>query len=162
MSVKPFLARVMAAWLAIAGSVHAQQPLPFSHKTHVRAALLNCSDCHPSPARFGDRMALPAASRCMKCHVTIAKEKPVIRKLAEFAKSGRPIPWVRVIELPDFVFFDHRFHLKSGVACESCHGAVGEMDVVADVLAATKMTSCQACHARAGANNRCTACHDNR
>ena len=56
---------------------------------------LKCADCHTNPEP-GDRMEFPETSRCMACHTTIAKDKPAIQKLAEFAKSKQPIPWARV------------------------------------------------------------------
>jgi hypothetical protein len=40
----------------------------------------------------------------------------------------RPIEWVRVHNLADFVYFDHRVHAARDVACESCHGPVQSMD----------------------------------
>jgi hypothetical protein len=68
-----------------------QQPVPFSHKIHTAAAKLVCQDCHPAPAKFGAEMGFPAASKCMSCHVLIAKDKPAIRKLAEFAASKQAV-----------------------------------------------------------------------
>ena len=66
------------------------QPIAFSHKTHLSAAL-KCQQCHPNPDP-GDHMTLPAVSRCMACHSTIAKEKPEIKKLAEFARLQEADP----------------------------------------------------------------------
>jgi hypothetical protein len=143
-------------------AVAAEQPIPFSHKTHAGAAKLACQDCHPNPAKFGAEMGFPAASRCMACHVLIAKDAPAIRKLAEYAASKQPVPWVRVCELAKFVFFDHRFHLMNGAKCEDCHGPVSERDVTADELSATKMSFCQGCHTRMKAAGGCTVCHNAR
>ena len=84
----------------------------------------------------------------MYCHIEIAKAKPSIQKLAAIAKSKEPVPWVRVFTLPDFVFFDHRFHLQNGAKCEDCHGPVAERDELADDLHSTKMVFCQTCHVK--------------
>jgi hypothetical protein len=149
--------------LALAGGLVAQtavQPLPFSHKTHTATAKLRCQDCHPSPTKFGAEMGFPAVNKCMACHVLIAKDKPAIRKLAEFAAAKQPVPWVRVYQLADFVFFDHRFHLMNQAKCEDCHGPIGERDVTADEMNATKMAFCQGCHARNQASNSCGTCHN--
>jgi menaquinone reductase, multiheme cytochrome c subunit len=37
---------------------------------------------------------------------------------------------VRVHELPDYVYFEHRAHVNAGVGCVSCHGHIEEEDVV--------------------------------
>jgi len=146
--------------LLFALSVWAEQPLPFSHKTHISAAKLVCADCHPNPAKFGAQMGFPASSKCMACHVVIAKEKPAIVKLASLAKLADPIPWVRVYKLPDFVFFDHRYHLMNGASCADCHGAVAEQDMVVDELKSTKMIFCQSCHFKMKASSGCGTCHN--
>jgi hypothetical protein len=69
------------------------QPIPYSHKTHL-ALGLQCQFCHSNPDP-GNLMSFPAASKCMGCHATIANDKPAIRKLADFAKTHHPGPWVR-------------------------------------------------------------------
>ena len=149
-------------FLSVAASLPADQPLPFSHKTHSATAKLACADCHPTPVKFGQTMGYPAASKCMACHILIAREKPAIEKLAALAKSAEPVPWVRVYKLPDFVFFDHRFHLLNEATCADCHGAVAERDVITNEPNATKMTFCQSCHVKMKANNGCAACHNYR
>lgn len=151
--------------LTVAGALAAagpEQPLPFSHKTHVGTAKLVCQDCHPSPAKFGAEMGFPPVSKCMACHILIAKEKPAIQKLAGMAASKESIPWVRVYKLADFVFFDHRYHLMNQAKCEDCHGAVAEQDVISDELGATKMIFCQTCHTKMRASGGCGTCHDAR
>jgi len=40
----------------------------------------------------------------------------------------QPIEWVRVHNLPDFVYFDHRPHVARDIACETCHGPVQGME----------------------------------
>jgi hypothetical protein len=139
-----------------------EQPLPFSHKTHTGTAKLVCADCHPAPAKFGDEMGFPPAGKCMACHILIAKDRPAIQKLAQFAARKQAIPWVRVYRLANFVFFDHRYHLMNEAHCEDCHGEVASQDAVSDDLGATKMVFCQSCHVKTQANASCTACHNTR
>jgi hypothetical protein len=149
--------------LAVAGALiaaPAEQPLPFSHKTHTAVAKLVCEDCHAAPAKFGASMGFPSAGKCMVCHVLIAKDKPAIQKLAQFAASKEPIPWVRIYRLDDFVFFDHRYHLMNQAKCEDCHGAIADEDVVVDQLGATKMVFCQTCHVKTRASGGCGTCHN--
>lgn len=134
------------------------QPLPFSHKTHS-ANGLKCSDCHPN-SEPGVRMLFPATAKCMACHATIAGDKPAIQKLADFAKSEQPIPWVRVYTLPIWISWSHRTHSKAGLTCNACHGDVPQMDVLAKVTNVTKMAGCVDCHRAKRATLDCHACHD--
>ena len=86
------------------------QPIPYSHKTHL-ALGLNCQNCHVNPEP-GNLMTFPATSKCMQCHVDVAKDRAPIQKLAEFAKSGDPVPWVRVYQITPGVNWSHRRHLR--------------------------------------------------
>ena len=158
---RPYLAVVLTALGRLLAAAP-EQPLPFSHKTHTVVGKLMCQDCHTPPAKFGAEIGLPAASKCMACHILIAKDRPSIRKLAELAAGKEPIPWVRVYKLKEFVFFDHRFHLQNEAKCEDCHGTVAEQDVTSDELGATTMKFCQGCHTRTKASGGCGTCHNTR
>ena len=105
-------------------------------------------------------MTLPATGRCMACHTTIAKEKPSIRKLAEFAKSKEPIPWARVYTVRAFVYWNHRSHLNAGIECQPCHGQVTQMDALANVTKVTTMDGCVECHRDKNASTGCGSCHE--
>ncbi|MGH9690328.1 MAG: cytochrome c3 family protein [Candidatus Acidiferrales bacterium] len=133
------------------------QPIPYSHKTHL-ALGLTCATCHtnPDPGRL---MTFPATSTCMQCHVAVAKDKPAIQKLASFAKSGEPIPWVRVYVLLAGVQWSHRKHLDAGMKCEMCHGQVAEMDHMSEATSVTTMYSCYHCHQMNNAPTVCETCH---
>lgn len=133
------------------------QPLPFSHKTHASRGL-RCQMCHTNPEP-GAQMSLPATSTCMGCHTTVARDRPAIVKLAEFATSSQPIPWVRVYEVLSGVTWTHRKHLQAGMQCEMCHGAVGEFDAMAELTAVTGMASCISCHQAQNASTACVTCH---
>ena len=136
------------------------QPLPYSHRTHV-ALGLQCGDCHTNPEP-GDRMEFPATAKCMACHTTVAKEKPAIQKLAEFAKARQPIPWARVYVLPAGVYWNHRSHLEANLKCASCHGPVAQMAVMANVTNVTTMAGCVECHRQRKAGTGCEFCHEGR
>jgi hypothetical protein len=96
----------------------------------------------------------------MACHVSIAKDRPPIQKLAAYAKSGEPIPWVRVYALPAGIFWSHRSHLTAGMKCEMCHGDVPKLDVMARITNVASMEGCVACHTERGVNTGCVFCHD--
>lgn len=149
----------LALVLLAAGLNGQEQPVPYSHKTHL-AMGLKCGSCHKN-ADPGDLMGLPAESVCMGCHQTVKTASPHIRKLAAAAKDKQPIAWVRVYHLPAFVYFSHRRHTQAGATCETCHGPVRERDVITKEVV-HNMRSCMACHEKAKANNECTACHEER
>lgn len=83
-------------------------------------------------------------------------------------QKPRPIPWVRVHNLPDFVYFDHRAHVNAGVTCQHCHGPVESMQTV-EQFSTLSMGWCVNCHRDAAANGiqgkavspslDCAACH---
>ena len=57
-----------------------------------------------------------------------------------------PIEWTRVHNLPDHVYFNHSQHVTAGkVECQTCHGAVEEMDVLKQD-APLSMGWCINCH----------------
>jgi ABC-type nitrate/sulfonate/bicarbonate transport system substrate-binding protein len=134
-----------------------EQPLPFSHKTHVGMAL-PCQLCHTDPPP-GKQMTFPATATCMSCHATTATDRPAIKKLAAYANSKQPIPWVRVYKVLPGVTWTHREHLQAGVQCESCHGAVAELDAMAETTSVTAMASCITCHQARSVSAACNVCH---
>ena len=133
------------------------QPIPYSHKKHL-AIGLKCEQCHTNPEP-GDRMTFPAESKCMACHVTIAKDKASIQKLAEFAKSGKGVSWVRVYVVANWVYWNHRAHLEAKMTCEMCHGQVEKMDVMTKATDVTTMAGCFECHRKNEASTGCRYCH---
>lgn len=132
------------------------QPVPFNHAKHA-AAGIKCLDCHPG-ANKQELATLPKAEQCMLCHQTIAAESEEIKKLAAIQRESEKIDWVRVYEVPDFVFFSHVNHVKGGVDCETCHGPVGQREVLAKEVS-TSMTTCMNCHAAREVPNHCHFCH---
>ena len=60
-------------------------------------------------------------------------------------KTQTPIQWVRIHNLPDFAYFDHRPHVGAGVACQTCHGPVESMERVRQFLP-LNMGWCINCH----------------
>lgn len=131
------------------------QPIPFSHKLHTKF-IKQCGDCHQIRE---DEMTLPPDSQCMQCHATIGAQSPAIKKLAAFYKERKPVPWVKVYTLPDYVYFSHADHTKAKVGCEVCHGPVAERDVITKEKP-TSMTACMDCHREKGAPVRCDTCHN--
>lgn len=133
------------------------QPVPYSHKTHL-ALGLECAYCHtnPEPSKL---MTFPPTSTCMSCHETVATKKPSIQKLASLAKSGQPIPWVRVYAVTPGVNWTHRKHLEASIKCETCHGEVAEMAAMSQATSVTSMGVCINCHKLRNAPTVCQTCH---
>jgi len=132
-----------------------EQPLPFSHRTHVSAGL-DCLFCHTGQAAS---MTLPGTDTCMTCHAALATDRPAIQSLKTFHESGQPVPWARVYQVMEGVTWTHEPHLAAGLRCEDCHGAVGTMEVMSEVKATRAMATCIACHEASGAPAACVNCH---
>ena len=136
------------------------QPVPFSHKQHAGTLKLKCNMCHPNRDP-GESMGIAAASVCMQCHASVKKDSPAIQKVAESAETKRPIRWVRVYEIPTYVFFSHRAHAEAGNTCQECHGLVAERDQLYREVDLS-MTGCMDCHRQKKASNDCLYCHEQR
>lgn len=132
------------------------QPIVFSHKIHSGDNKIDCQYCHSS-AKHSKHSGIPSVNVCMNCHKNIAEvaETTVVeledRTLGkaeldneiakvyraagwdaenlEYTGDTRPIKWVRIHNLPDFVYFNHSQHVTvAGVKCQKCHGPVEEME----------------------------------
>lgn len=102
------------------------QPIPYSHKLHAGDLGMDCRYCHYSVERSAFA-AVPPTEVCMNCHTKVKTESVKTLPLRESFATDKPIQWVRVHNLPDYVYFDHSAHLASGVGCSSCHGRVDQM-----------------------------------
>lgn len=134
-----------------------RQPVAFSHRVHAAAAKLECLDCHEGATR-GDAATIPQAEACLVCHASLRTESPEVAKLVAAAARGERLPWARVYQVPDFVFFGHREHLAAGARCAECHGSVEARDALRKEIS-TSMTACLECHRRRQAPVHCAACH---
>ncbi len=120
------------------------QPVPFSHEHHVRGLGLDCRYCHAS-VETSSYAGMPPTKTCMTCHSQIWTNAPVLEPVRESWRTGRPIRWTRVHNLPDFVYFDHRIHIQKGVGCSTCHGQVDRMPLMFQA-ASLQMEWCLTCH----------------
>ncbi len=120
------------------------QPVEYSHALHAGELGIDCRYCHTSVETTA-KANIPPTATCMNCHKYIKTESPKLALVFESAETGKAIPWVRVHDLPDFVYFNHAGHIQSGVGCVSCHGRVDNMEVVEQAEALT-MGWCLRCH----------------
>ncbi len=131
------------------------QPIHYSHKIHSGANEIECKYCHSS-ARVSKHSGIPSLNVCMNCHMNIAEyngeedlEKGYtkefytneIKKLYKavgwdeenqrYTGETQPVKWVRIHNLPDFVYFNHAQHVDvAGIDCQKCHGPVEEMEIM--------------------------------
>jgi hypothetical protein len=85
----------------------------------------------------------------MNCHAHIWTETQYLAPVRESYRTGQPLPWTRVHDLPDFVYFNHSVHLHKGVACVTCHGRVDRMPLMWKTQS-LHMEWCLECHRAPG------------
>lgn len=133
------------------------QPIPFSHRFHAGQKLIGCFMCHPG-AMDSPHAGVPPAQRCMLCHERIIVTFPAIQDLRGHVERDEPILWRRVFSIPDYVYFSHERHVRSGVDCSRCHGDVRAMDRVVQPREFT-MGFCVQCHRDNTVSHDCLRCH---
>lgn len=125
-----------------------EQPVAFSHQLHAGENHVPCLYCHFG-ATTSRHAGIPPAGVCMNCHGLLQRETVEIAKLKEAVAQNRPIEWIKVHNLPDFVYFNHSQHVLGAVACQQCHGPVESMVRVRQDKPLT-MGWCLDCHRRSG------------
>ena len=147
------------------------QPIHFSHKIHAGDNGIDCKYCH-SAARVSKNSGIPSLNVCMNCHKNIAefagdKDSLYVDHSKEFytgeiqklydavgwdkaaqkyTGKQKPVKWVRIHNLPDFVYFNHSQHVSvAGVECQKCHGPVETFEVMKQHSPLT-MGWCINCH----------------
>jgi len=137
-------ARASRSPLSTNAFVAVEQPVPFSHEHHVGRLGIDCRYCHTS-VEDSSFAGMPATKTCMNCHSQIWMGSAMLEPVRESYRVNRPIEWVRVHNLPDFVKFDHSIHVKKGIGCVSCHGRVDTMPLTWQVHT-LHMDWCLDCH----------------
>jgi menaquinone reductase, multiheme cytochrome c subunit len=121
-----------------------KQPIAFSHALHAGQLGMDCRYCHTT-VEGAAMAAVPPSATCMNCHEKIAPESRKLLALRDTFATEAAIPWTRVHDLPDYVYFNHSAHVTRGVSCVSCHGRVDQMDQVY-VAKPLSMAWCLDCH----------------
>ena len=128
------------------------QPVAFSHAVHVEQLGMDCRYCHDDVERSW-YSNVPSSSTCMNCHNQVLKDDPRLALVRESAQSGKPIPWVQIHRVPDYVYFNHSVHVNRGISCVECHGQINQMDEVYQAKPLS-MTFCLDCHRNPAARIR--------
>ena len=121
-----------------------EQPVPFSHAHHVGGLGVDCRYCHTTVETSGFAN-IPPTKTCMNCHSQIWLTSPTLEPVRASFRTNESIKWVRVHDLPDFVYFNHGIHVAKGVGCESCHGRVDQMPLTWQE-SSLQMSWCLECH----------------
>jgi len=106
--------------------IFVEQPIQFSHMHHVTDDGIDCRYCHTS-VETSSFAGIPPTKTCMNCHSVLFADQPFLEPVRASFRDNKPLHWVRVHDLPDFVYFNHSIHIKKGVGCETCHGRIDQM-----------------------------------
>lgn len=120
------------------------QPVPYSHALHAGQLGIDCRYCHSNIEKSGVAN-LPTAQTCMNCHNQVKKDSPLLAVVRNSYETGEPVPWVKIHQTPDYVYFNHAIHVNRGVSCVECHGKINEMEVVSHEKPLS-MGFCLDCH----------------
>jgi hypothetical protein len=131
------------------------QPVPFSHKHHVEGLGLQCQYCHTSVEKSA-YAGIPPTKTCMNCHSQIWTNAQLLEPVRQSWATGESIQWIRVHDLPDYVYFNHEIHVNKGIGCASCHGRVDEMPLMY-AENTLQMEWCLNCHRNPAKNLRPTS-----
>lgn len=139
------------------------QPIAFPHNVHAGDLQIPCLYCHYTADRSPDA-GIPPLQTCTGCHMPVGgallfqQDNPELQKLAAYAAAGRPIPWVRIHDIPDHAHFPHMMHVNAGLQCQQCHGPVQEMAEIR-VVQPLRMGWCIDCHQERKVRFDCSVCH---
>ncbi len=121
-----------------------KQPVAYSHALHVGQLGMDCRYCH-NTVESGAKAAIPPTDVCMNCHASIRTDSAKLLPIRESHATGMPVEWVRVHDLPGYVYFNHSAHVTRGIGCASCHGRVDKMEEVYQAKP-LNMAWCLDCH----------------
>ena len=120
------------------------QPVQFSHKHHVGDDGIDCRYCHTT-VETGASAGIPPTKTCMNCHSQLFADSQYLEPVRESWRTGTPLQWTRVHDLPDFVYFNHSIHVNKGIGCSTCHGRIDQMPQTWQV-SSLQMEWCLQCH----------------
>jgi len=137
----------------------AEQPLLFNHKKHKEQGM-SCDTCHRY-FKTQNFSGMPIIAVCMECHKDKITDSPEEEKIRAFFRNKEEIPWKRLYQQPDHVFFSHRRHVVLGkLECNICHGDIGQSEKPpSQPWVRMTMKWCMDCHAKSKASNDCLTCH---
>jgi hypothetical protein len=139
-----FVAMIQRSDYVTAANQFIEQPVQFSHQHHVGGIGIDCRYCHTA-VEVASSAGIPPTKTCINCHSQIWAESPYLEPVRASFRDDQPLRWIRVHDLPDFVYFNHSIHVNKGVGCETCHGRVDRMPLMVQ-QASLQMEWCLDCH----------------
>ncbi|HEY8514013.1 MAG TPA: cytochrome c3 family protein [Candidatus Binatia bacterium] len=124
--------------------IQVEQPIQFSHKHHVGELGIDCRYCHTTVEKLA-YAGMPPTKTCMNCHSQIWANSEYLEPVRESWRTNESLRWIKVYDLPEYVYFDHSIHVNKGVGCASCHGRVDLMNAVSQ-YPTLQMEWCLDCH----------------
>ena len=121
-----------------------EQPVQFSHAHHAGGIGIDCRYCHTS-VETSNFAGIPPTKTCMNCHSQIWLNSAYLEPVRASFRTGESLEWVRVNDLPDFVYFNHSIHIAKGIGCDTCHGKVNKMPLMWQQNS-LQMEWCMNCH----------------
>jgi len=121
-----------------------EQKVPFSHEHHVSGLGIDCRYCHTAVEKSATA-GIPPTSTCYNCHKLVWNEAPMLEPVRSSYRTGTPLEWNKVHDLPDFTYFNHSIHVAKGIGCATCHGPVHEMRLMRTAQP-VQMRWCLDCH----------------
>lgn len=137
-------AELNASTYATRAKVPVSQPVPFSHEHHVGGLGIDCRYCHTS-VENSSFAGIPPTKTCMNCHSQIWVNAPMLEPVRQSFRTDQSLRWIRVHDLPDYVYFNHSIHVAKGVGCTTCHGQIDRMPLTWQE-ASLQMSWCLDCH----------------
>jgi hypothetical protein len=137
---------IMRSDFVTGANTNIEQPIQFSHAHHVGGLGIDCRYCHTS-VETSSFANIPPTKTCMNCHSQIWVTSPYLEPVRASWRTGQSLQWIRVHNLPDFVYFNHSIHITKGVGCETCHGRLDQMPGIRQVNT-LQMEWCLGCHRR--------------
>lgn len=125
-ALSAFFLLTQGACISQFSEAHPSQPIDFSHKVHAGDNQIPCMYCHQN-ADKSIAATVPSVSTCMNCHSKdrnlilgeglAADRKAELDKLYGYWEAKQQIPWNKVHDEPDFVYFPHKRHVKYFMDC---------------------------------------------
>jgi hypothetical protein len=136
---------------------HEAPAVTFDHAVHAGRVRMSCLFCH-AWADKASVAGIPSIRKCIGCHKFVAKDDRRVQALASYWQKREAPTWPRVVDLPDYVYFSHRMHVRARVDCSACHGQVARMHRIR-MARSLDMGFCLDCHRRRHASIDCVTCH---